>query len=232
MEKKSLVSVIVPVYNGERYLGDALESIFAQDYRLLETIVVDDGSIDKSAHIARSFPEVLYIYKANQGVAAARNSGIAAARGEFIAFLDQDDIWMTNKLSVQINHLLEHHQIGYVISHQQLFLEPGTNVPLWLKKDLLFKDHPGYIPSALVVRRTVFEQIGVFDTAYTMGSDGDWFARAKDAGILMAVLPETLLRRRIHSSNCSSQAQLGMRELLKVVKTSIDRQQSNKPEKG
>ena len=89
-DENPLVSVIIPVYNGGRYLRAALESVFAQTYRAFEVMVVDDGSADDSGVIAQSFPEVRYIHQTNQGVAAARNNGIEAARGEFFAFLDQD----------------------------------------------------------------------------------------------------------------------------------------------
>ncbi|HEX5852076.1 MAG TPA: glycosyltransferase, partial [Solirubrobacteraceae bacterium] len=85
------VSVIVPVYMGERFLADALDSVAAQTYAPLETIVVDDGSPDRSAEIAAGRPGVRLIRQKNQGVAAARNAGLAAARGELLAFLDQDD---------------------------------------------------------------------------------------------------------------------------------------------
>src|ERR1700694_2891614 len=115
-ESNPLVSCIVPVYNGERYLRSALESIFAQDYRPLEVIVVDDGSSDKSAVIAQDFKQVRYMHQTNQGVATARNAGLAAARGEFIAFLDQDDLWMSDKLSIQIEHLLKNPEIQYTLA--------------------------------------------------------------------------------------------------------------------
>jgi glycosyltransferase involved in cell wall biosynthesis len=87
-----LVSVVTPVYNGEAFLRETLESIFAQDYEPFEVIVVDDGSTDGSAAIARSYPAARYIRQHNQGPAAARNAGIAAARGEFLAFVDADDV--------------------------------------------------------------------------------------------------------------------------------------------
>lgn len=89
---RPLVSVIIPVYNGEHYLSFAIRSVLQQDYYPFEIIVVDDGSTDKSGNIARSFKEVHYIYQPNHGVAVARNVGVTAAQGEFIAFLDQDDL--------------------------------------------------------------------------------------------------------------------------------------------
>src|ERR1043165_3045241 len=123
-----LVSVIIPVYNGARHLRAALESVFAQTYRSFEVIVVDDGSVDESAIIAQSFPEVRYIHQTNCGVAAARNHGIEAARGEFLAFLDQDDLWTPDKLRLQIEYLLSHPEIGYTLTRQKFFLDPGATL--------------------------------------------------------------------------------------------------------
>src|SRR3982751_2380169 len=103
-----LVSVIIPVHNGAKYLRAALESVLAQTYSPFEVIVVDDGSVDDSGVIAQSFNDVRYIHQANQGVAAARNHGIEAARGDFFAFLDQDDLWTPEKLTFEVDHLLSH----------------------------------------------------------------------------------------------------------------------------
>jgi len=123
-DENPLVSVIIPVYNGGRYLRAALESVFAQTYRPFEVIVVDDGSADDSGVIAQSFPEVRYIYQTNQGVAAARNNGLEAARGEYFAFLDQDDLWAPEKLKLQVEYLLSHPEVGYTLTQQQFFLDP------------------------------------------------------------------------------------------------------------
>jgi glycosyltransferase involved in cell wall biosynthesis len=221
-----LVSVIVPVYNGERYLAEALDSVLKQDYRPLEVLVVDDGSTDNSAQIARSYGQVHCIQQPNQGVSAARNAGIAASHGEFISFLDQDDVWAREKLSVQAGYLLQHREVGYAIARQRFFLEPGTKRPPWLKEEFLEGDQVGYLPGTLVVRTTVFDQIGAFDVAYGISSDSDWFTRAKDAGIAMAILPEVLLCRRIHSGNLSSEVQQIQAELLKLLRTSVARQRA------
>jgi glycosyltransferase involved in cell wall biosynthesis len=222
-DEKPLASCIIPVYNGERYLAAALESVFRQDYRPFEVIVVDDGSTDSSACIARSYTKAHYIYQSNQGVTAARNAGISASRGKFIAFLDQDDLWTPVKLSIQIAYLLRHPDIGYVLAKQRLFLEPGTAKPAWLRRDLLENDHVGYLPGTLVTRRSIIEQIGAFDPTYRIGSDTDWLAHARDAGIPMAIIPEVLLLRRIHHSNQSTQTRVIRTELARLLKASIDR---------
>lgn len=216
-----LVSVVIPVYNGERYLAEAIESVFAQDYRPIEVIVVDDGSIDNTAEIARSYREVRYIYQINQGHGKAKNVGIAAARGEFIAFLDADDLWLPNKLSHQVGYLLNHSHIEYALCKMRMFLEPGTNSSAGLNKDHLSEETPAYIPSALLVRKSLIEKIGVFDSTYRHSNDSDWFFRANDAGIPMTVLPEVLMSRRIHSCNLTQEINAINSELLRVVRSSI-----------
>jgi glycosyltransferase involved in cell wall biosynthesis len=226
---KGLASVIVPVHNGGRFLADALKSIFQQDYPAFETIVVDDGSSDNTAEIARSFEGVRYLHQSQQGVAAARNTGIRSALGEFIAFLDADDLWTPNKLSIQVEYLLTHPSVGYVVAKERLFTEPGMAVsPRW--KELFEIEHTGFFPSALVVRAALFEKVGLYNPDYRTCESADWFARAKDAGVQMAILPETLLYKRIHDSNLSHQIEETRSNLFEVLKASIDRQRLQKKE--
>jgi glycosyltransferase involved in cell wall biosynthesis len=220
---KPLVSIVVPVFNGARYLGAALQSAFEQDYRPIQVIVVDDGSTDATAKAVRSFKEVIYIYQSNQGAYAARNQGISVALGEFIAFLDADDLWTRNKLSLQIDWLTEHMDIGYVAARFRNFLEKGVERPGWIKKEQLSEDQVGGVPN-LVVRRSVFKKIGIFETGCGSGADLDWVLRAKDAGIKCAILPHTLLYRRIHDSNLSYQWQEGRTPLMKFLRASVNRQ--------
>src|SRR5271168_2771000 len=103
-----LVSVVVPVFAGERFVGDALDSVAVQTYPHVETIVVDDGSPDRSVEVASSRSGVRVLRERHRGVAAARNAGLAAARGELVAFLDQDDLWRPSKLALQVALLSEH----------------------------------------------------------------------------------------------------------------------------
>lgn len=225
-DENPLVSVIIPVYNGARYLRAALESVFVQTYREFEVIVVDDGSVDESGVIAQSFPEVRYIQQTNQGVAAARNHAIEVARGEFFAFLDQDDLWTPDKLKLQIEYLVSHADVGYTLTQQKYFLDPSATLPAWFRKELFDSVHTGWVLGTLVVRRNVFEQVGNFATGYSAANDSDWFFRAKAAGIPMAVMPELLLLKRIHDANDSARAKEILSELLKVVKTSLNRQRT------
>lgn len=230
--KRPLVSVIVPVYNGERYLDSTLESIFNQDYHPIEVIVVDDGSTDNSADIARSYKKIHYIYQPNQGQSVARNTGIAVAQGEFIAFLDADDLWMPNKLSIQISYLCNHPEVGYVLANQRMLIEEGVEKPPWYREDIFTKDRTGFFPSTLLVRKSVYKQVGLFDPSYRYGENAEWFARAKDVGIRKAIIPETLLLKRIHDCNLTYHLDECRSNVLKALKASIDRQRSQKHRKN
>jgi glycosyltransferase involved in cell wall biosynthesis len=223
MMSNPLVSVIIPVYNGALYLREALASIFAQDYRPFEVIVVDDGSTDESAAIAQSFDAVQYHAQSHRGIAAARNYALTFAQGEYVAFLDQDDLWSSHKLSLQVSYMEEHPDVGIVLANERMFLTPGFRMPYWLRQDYLDEDHTGCLPGTWVVRRSVFARVGNFKSVYTIADDFDWFLRAKDAGIPFEVLSETLLLKRVHPANHSSNLKVGQAELLKVLKESIDR---------
>jgi glycosyltransferase involved in cell wall biosynthesis len=180
------VSVIVPVYKGERFLAEALESVAAQTYAPLETIVVDDGSPDRSAEIAAGRAGVQVVRQANQGVAAARNAGLAVARGELVAFLDQDDQWLPQKLALQVDHLRTHADVAVVLTHMEhgpgptapprppvVSAAPGSSEP-----------QPGYTPSVwLGAPRGVRARSGSSTPPTEIACDSDWLARAKDAGL-------------------------------------------------
>lgn len=227
-----LVSVVVPLYNGERHLATALNSIFDQDYRPLEVIVVDDGSTDNGAEIARASHRVRYVYQSHQGVAHAWNTGIAAAKGKLIAFLAQDDLWTPNKLSVQVGYMVDNPHIQYTVSKERCFLEPGCSIPRGFRTKLLESEHVARLPEALVARKSLFDVIGGFNTVLTTSHDIDWFARAKDENVPMAVIDEVLLHRRIHDANATYSAstlQQGEENLIRVLRQSVKRQRGHKP---
>jgi glycosyltransferase involved in cell wall biosynthesis len=223
MQKRPLVSAIITAYNGEAFLAEAIASAVAQGYRPLEIIVVDDGSTDGTADIAQSFEEVRYLYQTNQGVAGAMNLGVQAAAGEFLAFLDMDDLWEPNKLELQVGYLVGHPEVDYVIAKTRNFLEPGTERPARLTRDLSLTDSVFLNPGTLVARKAAFRVVGIFDASYTRAADFDWFIRAQEAGLQMAVLPKVLLRRRLHGCNLSLDVQEKTAEFMRAVKSSIER---------
>lgn len=224
---KSLVSVIIPVKNGERFLASAINSVLEQDYRPLEIIVVDGSSTDSTAKIAKSFKHVRYVRQSGRGLADAWNVGIEAAKGELIAFLDHDDLWAPNKLSTQVGYLVNHPEIQYTIARVKFFLEEGHAIPIGFKKELLDQDQVGRIPGTLVARKHFFDLIGRFSTDLTIAADVDWFVRAKDENSPMAIINKVLLYKRIHSTNLSSNAEVNNQELLKILKRSVERQRNS-----
>ncbi|MBD2603495.1 glycosyltransferase family 2 protein [Scytonema hofmannii FACHB-248] len=224
MNKLPLVTVIIPVYNSAKFLAEALDSVFAQTYHPLEVIIVDDGSTDDSAKIAKTYPSVRYLYQPNQGAATARNVGIASAEGELIALLDADDVWKPEKLSLQVEYLNQHPQIGILATKVYQFFESEVELPPGFRHDKLLGEQPGMIPSTLVIRKTVFNQIGVFSPEFVPSEDTEWLCRARDSQVEIAMLSEVLATHRLHGSNISwNMVSTSSSRLLKILKASIDR---------
>jgi len=222
---RPLVSVVVPVYNGERFLAEALDSVLAQEYEPLEVVVVDDGSTDASAEIVRRYP-VRLIRQENAGVAAARNAGIAASSGAFLALLDQDDVWLPGKVGRQVDYLTAHEEAGFVHAWVDILLEPGTPVPPWLDAAYLEGAHFRPLPSELLIRREALETVGPFDETFVIGSDGDWLARALDAGVLGGVVEEGLVRWRVHDRNETHRGATTLTDLARALKRSAARKRA------
>src|SRR2546426_189289 len=177
----SCVSVVIPVYNGEQYLADAIQSVRDQTYQNVEVIVVDDGSTDGSADVAKKFGEAIrYVHQSNGGVGKARNTGIAAARGAYLAFLDQDDLWLPDKLAVQVAYLDSHPEVGAVYCQCQVMgnAELRSDHMRDLRQRLYYyaepvKDDvvgimrgPCLLMTTTMFRREVLQSIGGFDEAF------------------------------------------------------------------
>lgn len=220
---KPLISVIVPVFNGEKYIKETLQTILSQDYQEKEIIVVDDGSTDGSQEIIRSFAEIKYIFQDNSGVPVARNRGIQEAVGEFIAFSDQDDLWKPYKLTEQIKYLMENPNTEFVISMRKTVLEKGISPPSWLKKELLDSENIDHSPSSLLAKKSLFDKIGTFNSDLENASDVDWFFRARDAGIQKGVIQKVHYLKRIHEENQSYRVKELHQEYLKLIKQSLAR---------
>jgi glycosyltransferase involved in cell wall biosynthesis len=163
-----LVSVIIPVYNGEAFLREALDSVFAQDYAPLEVIVADDGSTDSSAAIAESFEGVTCLRLGRGGVSRARNLAVEAAGGEFLAFLDADDVWMPGKTASQVALARAHPKAGFVLCHRVHKFE--GDVPSWFHGPIDGSPSPAFEPSSWLVRRRAFEEVGHFDEGSARGT--------------------------------------------------------------
>jgi len=206
------VSVIIPVFNGAKYLAEALQSVFSQMRRDYEVIVVNDGSTDDSIEICKQFPDVRIIHQENQGQSAARNAGVRHARGEYIAFLDQDDRWYPEKLARQVPILEEGPIYGMVYSNADQIDKDGRIVdrnvldlasvqPKRSIMDCLGADM-FIVPGTVLIRRRLFEQIGGFDERLTGYEDDDLFRRVFQTSRIHYIR-DSLLQWRIYSTSCS-----------------------------
>jgi glycosyltransferase involved in cell wall biosynthesis len=203
MPEGPLITCIVPTYNAVGYLGESLESILAQDYRPLEVIVVDDGSTDHTAELAESYgpPVRVVVQETNLGPSATRNRGLREARGEYLTFLDADDLYRPGKLTRQLQVLEADPEIDICLCVAENFWEPG-----------LEQERDRYIAagrirmthhlSTLLTTRSVFDRVGPLDEE-TLGDHADWFLRAIDLGLRIEILDEVLLFRRMHAASLS-----------------------------
>lgn len=221
------VSVVIPSLNGARFIAQSLESVRSQTFKPLETIVVDGGSTDGTAEIARSFEGVRFIRQSGRGISGAYNTGIAEARGELIAFNACDDFWTLDKLAIQVDHLLRNPHVEFATAHVRYFVEPGLPTPANLRPELLRGPQPGRIMETLLARRSVFERVGGLNEAFAIAMDVDWYSRCGDAGVSMTMLPDVLLHRRVHGSNNSMNTAGNNREILAAMRRSLERKRSN-----
>jgi glycosyltransferase involved in cell wall biosynthesis len=219
------ISVVIPAHNAQRYLPDTLESVFAQTLPPLEVIVVDDGSTDQTSAIAAQFGVRLESQN-HAGAAQARNRGIATATGEFVAFLDADDLWLPEKLATQHAHLLANPQCSMVFCGIEPFISPDTPEVRWQVSSPLGVQHfPS--PSTLLVRREVFREVGLFPD-FAAGEWMAWLSAAQQQGFLYQMLVPCLARRRIHNNNFSRTAQEQVREgYLRMLRQKLQQERHN-----
>lgn len=184
-----LVSVVVPTYNRAHCIGNAVASILGQTFRDLELLVVDDGSKDDTAALMASYhdPRLRYLPQpVNRGRNAVRNVGIREARGEFVAFLDSDDVWLPDKLAYQVAAMQKAPEVALHMSAALFLGENGGTVsyplldrydePVWardLGSDLVFP----FVSQTWLVRRRIFDEAGVFDESIPAWEEHDWMAR-------------------------------------------------------
>jgi glycosyltransferase involved in cell wall biosynthesis len=224
-EPRSLtISVVSIVRNGEAYLGAALRSVFESTYAVHEVLVVDGGSSDRTAEIAAGMGARV-LPQQSTGIAAAYNEGIAATSGDCVAFISHDDLWHPTKLEKQAAFFKQNPMVHICVCHVQHVLQVPT-APPGFRKELLDHPVPGLIMEALLARREAFDLVGPFDTAFSVSEDTDWFARARDQGLAIAVLPETLVIKGVHSNNATLKPEGFSQQLLNVVRASVARKRS------
>jgi glycosyltransferase involved in cell wall biosynthesis len=210
-----LVSVVIPTFNGAHFLAETIGSVLQQDYPSLEILVVDDGSTDNTQEVLARFGErVTVILGAHQGVAIARNLALDRARGEYVAFLDYDDIWVAGKLNRQIE-MLASGDFDFVYTDAEEFNSAGVVHASFFRNFPLLRD-PGRVvesltdrsiplTSTVVVRRELLERFHLrFNPSAVVAEDVGFFLEIAARGGRFGVIPEPLTRRRLHGANISA----------------------------
>jgi glycosyltransferase involved in cell wall biosynthesis len=224
-----LISCILPVYNCEQFIAAALDSVLAQSWRPIEIIVADDGSTDRTAEIVAGYGnEVQFVTEETAGPAATRNLGLAAATGDFVAFLDGDDLWHEDKLTRQMLRFETEPVPDACVTHVQHFWMPEL-----ADEEAKLRDHlrgqvvPGYVAATLLAPRALFDRVGGFDRSLWFGDGADWFMRAAEAGVVVALLDDVLLYHRMHKRNLTRRrADASREEFLDIVRASLNRRRA------
>lgn len=217
-------SVVVPAYNAARTLSATLESMLRQSLPALEVIVVDDGSTDGTAEVARSFSSVRVIAQRNGGTGSAFNTGVALARGDVLAFLDADDLWTPGAMQAQISSLCRNKEAHAVVGDMEEFVCTGETIHS-AAHFVPRTRQTGWISGATAIRAASFQRVGPFN-ALDGGHWIDWMDRARRAGLVFALSGELVLQRRLHSSSFTMSAKRG-RNLLLAAHEAIKRRRND-----
>jgi len=175
------------------------------------------------------------VSQTHAGPSAARNAGVEDSTGEFLAFLDADDLMPQSKLSIQVGHLRAHPDVGCVLGRQELLLEPGVDPPDWVTAPPILaygESEPGRFdqvpPMSMVVRRSVFDEVGPFDTRFTLSEDVDWILRLREKGIGLELLEDVVLIRRLHGRNLTYDSPGLQAAMFAVLRARIDRRRGER----
>ena len=211
-----------------RYVGDAIESVLGQTWLDRELIVVGNGPTEDTAEVVAGFGDRVRFGRAErQSVGSARNAGVALATGEFLSFLDDDDLWVEDKLSLQVKAFEASPELDAVYGHMEQFASPDLDEAEQARfRRLDGKVVPATVAGTMLIRRAAFDRVGPFDESLRIGVEVDWYARLCEAGLRTAMLDTVVLRRRLHRSNSSVRFPGEQSERLRVLKQALDRRRA------
>jgi glycosyltransferase involved in cell wall biosynthesis len=228
-QQQSRISVVIPVHNGAAYLAEAIGSVLEQTLPAYEVFVIDDGSEDDSAAIAGAFaPRVHSVSQRASGAAAARNRGVSLSTGEILAFLDADDLWMPHKLASQQAALDADRSLDLVFGYSEQFISQELDDAARARIDCPHGSAPGVSLGTMLARRSAFERVGNFETGWEIGEFLAWFTRARELGLREMMLPEVVLRRRLHKTNQGQHKRAHYANYAQILKATLDRRRKQK----
>ena len=224
-----MISVIMAVYNYGRYLREAIDSALGQTYSNYEIILVNDGSMDETEEIALSYgSRIRYHLQEHQGLSAPKNQGVRLARGEYITFLDVDDIWPEKRLQMLTTPFLNDMEIEMTFGRLRNFVSPEA-----VGKKEMFESvsEPmnGICPGTMLIKKNSFLKVGYFKPEWTVTEFLDWYLHAKELHLKTAWVQDLVLERRLHQNNNTfvQRGQLSS-EFARALKTSLQRQREKK----
>jgi glycosyltransferase involved in cell wall biosynthesis len=222
MSPEPSVGVVIPAWNAERWLGEALRSVLAQSVAPLDVVVVDDGSSDATATLAESFGEpVRVVTQANAGIGAARNRGVELVAGELVTFLDADDLLTADSIACRARVLMHRPEIDLVFGAVRRFSELQHGTPIAINEP-----QPGHLPAAMLARRTALARVGEFATHTRVAEGLDWMLRAGELGLGEVTLEQQVIWRRVHGENNSLRHRSQIGEFAHALKASLDRRRA------
>jgi glycosyltransferase involved in cell wall biosynthesis len=224
------VSAAIPVRDGEAYLAEAIESVLAQSRPCDQIIVVDNGSSDRSAEIARGFsPAVEVVHEPRRGIGPARNAALRAARGDVVAFLDADDLWEPEKTMLQLAALEAEPKPQLVFGHVRQFVSPDLSQADAEALRVPADPQPGLYIGAMLARRAAIDAVGPWPEDVRVSDGLTFLLRAEELGLGQAMLAETVTLRRVHGENHSISNRDQRTEFAHHLKRSLDRRRGAAP---
>jgi glycosyltransferase involved in cell wall biosynthesis len=223
------VSCIIPAHNAAAYLGEALACILGQTHPPFEVVVVNDGSTDETVDIARRRgPPVRVINRECGSPAATRNAGLEASKGEFVAFLDPDDLWHEDKLRRQLARFRARPELDCSVTHARNFWSDALS-----EEAASYRDHPrmkpipGYAFITLLARRRAFDKAGNLSPERWFSDSTEWFVRARERGLQIELLSDVLTLHRLHANNLTRRRDGASREeFVDLVRASLVRRRA------
>ena len=229
--KNPFVSVIIPTYNRARVIKEAIDSVLNQEYENYELIVVDDGSTDNTGEILKAYgSDICVLRQENKGVSAARNRGVAKAKGGFIAFLDSDDLWLPEKLTTQINFLKSNPE-ALICQTEEIWIRKGKRVNPKKRHSkfsgMIFEQSLVLCivsPSAVMMRKSLFEMVGLFDENLPACEDYDLWLRISSQYPIYLINTPLIIKRGGHEDQLSKTPLLDtyrIQALVKIIESNI-----------
>ncbi len=217
------IDVVIPCYNAARFLGQALDSVFAQGQPGLQVILIDDGSTDDCAAVARPYGARVQLQtQANAGIAAARNAGIQRSRADWLAFLDADDVWTAGSLAARLARFAQAPSTDIVFGRLEQFHSAELDAAARARLPFDAAPADARFAGTLLARRASFMRAGLFDTGLKVGEMIEWVSRAQAVPLVIEQIQYTSMRRRIHGNNTMLRQAPGHGDYLRALKASID----------